>query len=74
MKFEQNHSKSYLKEKSRHSSAYKFDVEALIASFFKKMSIKISTNDFRDNEKYLNAQIFETKFNSFATINMFFEI
>ena len=55
MKFEQNDSKSYLKEKSRHSSTHKFDVEALIALFFKKMSIKKSTNDFRDSEKHLNA-------------------
>ena len=36
MKFERNHSKSYLKDKSQHSSTYKFDVEMLIALFFKK--------------------------------------
>ena len=74
MKFEQNHSKSYLKMKSRYNSTYKFDVETLITLFFKKVSIKNLTNDFRDSEKDLNAQIFENKFNNFATINMFFEI
>ena len=72
MKLEQNYSKSYLK-KSRHSSTYKFDDETLIESFFKKMSMKKSTNDFRDSEKYLYLQLFENKFNNFATINMFFE-
>ena len=50
MKFEQNHSKSFLQKKSRHNSTNKFDVEMLIALFFKKMSIKKSTNDFRDKK------------------------
>ena len=37
------------------------------------MSIKKSTNEFRDSEKYLNAQMFEDKFNNLATISMFFK-
>ena len=37
------------------------------------MSIKISTDDFRDSVKHLGAQIFENKFNNFATINIIFK-
>ena len=73
MKSKLNNSKLFLKQKSRHSLTYEFDIEALISSFFKKISIKKSTNNFRDKKKHLKAQVFENNFNNFATINMFVE-
>ena len=74
MKFKQNYLKSFLKVKSRHNLTYEFTVEVLIALFFLKMSIKKSTDKFRNKKKHFNAQIFENDFNNFATINMFLEI